>query len=95
MARRLRWKTSTPVWVKCPMARVPNGVANKAVRVAQRPALYRMATKLAVGALGLMAQGKGAFRSLPLAGGWTQGRDLPVPEGGTFMDRYAKTKRGD
>jgi L-lactate dehydrogenase complex protein LldF len=62
--------------------------------VAQRPALYRMATKLAVGALGLMAQGKGAFRSLPLAGGWTQGRDLPAPEGGTFMDRYAKTKRG-
>jgi L-lactate dehydrogenase complex protein LldF len=62
--------------------------------VAQRPGLYRMATKLAVGALGMMAQGKGAFRSLPLAGGWTQGRDLPVPEGGTFMDRYAKTKRG-
>jgi L-lactate dehydrogenase complex protein LldF len=52
-----------------------------------------MATKLAVGALGMMAQGKGAFRSLPLAGGWTQGRDLPAPEGGTFMDRYAKTKR--
>ena len=62
--------------------------------VAQRPALYRMATKLAIGTLGLLAQGKGAFRSLPLAGGWTQGRDLPVPEGGTFMDRYAKTKRG-
>jgi hypothetical protein len=45
-------------------------------------------------ALGLLARGKGTFRSLPLAGGWTKGRDLPAPEpGGTFMARYAKAKR--
>ncbi len=43
--------------------------------------------------LGLLARGRGAFRSLPLAGGWTQGRDLPAPEGGTFMARYAKQQR--
>ena len=35
-----------------------------------------------------------ALRSLPLAGGWTEGRDLPTPEpGGTFMARYAKVQR--
>ncbi len=62
--------------------------------VAQRPGLYRLATKMAVGTLRMIAQGKGRLRSLPLAGGWTKGRDLPVPEGGTFMDRYAKMQRG-
>jgi L-lactate dehydrogenase complex protein LldF len=62
---------------------------------AKRPAMYRAATRTAIGALSLLARGKGAFTWLPLAGGWTQGRDLPAPEpGGTFMARYAKAKRG-
>ena len=62
---------------------------------ARRPGLYRLATRAATGALSLLGRGKGAFRSLPLAGGWTAGRDLPVPEaGGTFMARYARTQRG-
>ena len=62
--------------------------------LARRPGLYRLATRAAIGALGLLGRGKGAFRSLPLAGGWTGGRDLPVPEaGGTFMAQYAKTRR--
>lgn len=60
---------------------------------ARRPGLYRLATRTAIGALSLLARGRGAFRSLPLAGGWTKGRDLPVPEGGTFMARYAKMQR--
>ena len=62
---------------------------------AKRPGLYRIATRMGVGALGLLGRGKGAFTSLPLAGGWTEGRDLPVPEGGTFMARYkAQQKQG-
>jgi L-lactate dehydrogenase complex protein LldF len=61
---------------------------------AKRPAAYRAATRLAMGALSLLARGKGRFRSLPLAGGWTAGRDLPAPEaGGTFMARYARAQR--
>ncbi|MCO6415287.1 LutB/LldF family L-lactate oxidation iron-sulfur protein [Siccirubricoccus sp. KC 17139] len=61
---------------------------------ARRPGLYRFATRAAIGALGLLGRGKGAFRSLPLAGNWTKGRDLPVPEpGGTFMSRYAAAQR--
>lgn len=60
---------------------------------AKRPALYRLATRAAVGALSLLGRGRGAFRALPLAGGWTAGRDLPVPEGRTFMAEYARRRR--
>jgi len=60
---------------------------------AKRPGAYRMASRLGVGLMGLLGRGKGAFRSLPLAGGWTAGRDLPVPQGGTFMAQYAKRQR--
>ncbi len=66
---------------------------------AKRPSAYRLATRLGIGALSLLARApwkknRGAFRRLPLAGGWTQGRDLPAPEpGGTFMARYAKARR--
>ncbi|WP_439552960.1 LutB/LldF family L-lactate oxidation iron-sulfur protein [Falsiroseomonas sp.] len=61
---------------------------------ARRPSAYRLATRLGIGALSLLSRGKGAFRWLPFAGGWTEGRDLPAPEpGGTFMARY-KAQQG-
>jgi L-lactate dehydrogenase complex protein LldF len=61
--------------------------------VARRPALYRLATKIAAKTLSLLAGKKGRFASLPFAGGWTAGRDLPAPEGDTFFARYARTQR--
>ncbi|WP_376100137.1 LutB/LldF family L-lactate oxidation iron-sulfur protein [Roseomonas sp. CCTCC AB2023176] len=62
---------------------------------ARRPGWYRTATRAAIGALSLLGRGKGRFASLPLAEGWTKGRDLPAPEpGGTFMARYEKMQRG-
>jgi L-lactate dehydrogenase complex protein LldF len=60
---------------------------------AKRPGMYRMATRMGIATLRLLGRGKGAFTSLPLAGGWTAGRDLPVPEGGTFMARYKARQR--
>ncbi|HYM33573.1 MAG TPA: LutB/LldF family L-lactate oxidation iron-sulfur protein [Candidatus Cybelea sp.] len=61
---------------------------------AKRPNLYRLATRIGIGVLGFMGRGKGRFRSLPLAGGWTDGRDLPAPEGRTFHDLWrAEAKR--
>jgi L-lactate dehydrogenase complex protein LldF len=60
---------------------------------ATRPALYRWATRAAMGTLGLMGRGRGRFGKLPLAGGWTDWRDMPAPEGSTFQAQWAKKRR--
>jgi L-lactate dehydrogenase complex protein LldF len=60
---------------------------------ARRPALYRLATGAAGWGLNLLSRRRGRFTSLPFAGGWTAGRDLPAPEGDTFFSRYAKAQR--
>jgi L-lactate dehydrogenase complex protein LldF len=61
---------------------------------AKRPGWYRAAARIGMGALAMLGRRTGRFRSLPLAGGWTRGRDLPAPEaGGTFMARYAASQR--
>jgi L-lactate dehydrogenase complex protein LldF len=45
--------------------------------------------------LGFFGRPRGRFRFLPLAGGWTQGRDMPAPEGRSFMSLWAeRQKRG-
>ena len=54
---------------------------------------YRLATRLAGGVLGLAGRRRGRFRRLPLASGWTGTRDLPAPEGGTFMAQWASRPR--
>ena len=60
---------------------------------ARRPALYRLATRIAMKALGNLGREQGRFASLPLAYGWTKHRDLPAPEGRTFMDQYRARKQ--
>ncbi len=62
--------------------------------LARHPALYRAVTTLGMGALHLLARGKGRFRWLPLAGGWTDYRDMPAPQGGTFQARWRRERRG-
>jgi len=57
---------------------------------ARRPVLYRAAVSMAMPLLKLAAGRKRRFASLPLAGGWTKWRDLPAPEGRTFMQQYAQ-----
>ena len=60
---------------------------------ARRPALYRAATRAAAWGLGWLGRKQGRLTSLPFAGGWTDGRDLPAPEGDTFFARYARAQR--
>ena len=43
-----------------------------------------------MGVLGMLGRRKGKFRSLPLAGGWTDWRDMPAPEGKTFHQLWAE-----
>jgi L-lactate dehydrogenase complex protein LldF len=59
---------------------------------ARRPSLYRLATGIAMPFLGLLGRGKGRFRSLPLAGGWTRHRDMLAPQGRTFQQQWKARK---
>ncbi len=61
--------------------------------MAQRPAIYRQATGVAVTAMRVWARGRGRISSLPLAGGWTRFRDLPEPGRGTFMQQYSRRRK--
>ena len=60
---------------------------------AKRPRLYRLATGAASRLLGLLGRAHGRFGWLPLASGWTKGRDFPAPEGKTFMSQFAARRR--
>src|SRR5512144_391045 len=57
--------------------------------LARRPALYRLAMRIGLGALGLLGRRKGRFRWLPFASGWTGARDLPAPQGRTFQQMWS------
>lgn len=61
---------------------------------AKRPALYQFASKLGMKALAWFGRDKGKFKSLPLAGGWTDYRDFPTPQGGTFQEQWKARKGG-
>lgn len=57
---------------------------------AQHPRAYAWASRLAARLLRAVANRRGMIRRLPLAGGWTDGRDFPAPSGRTFRDLYAR-----
>jgi len=61
--------------------------------LAQRPVLYALATSTGARALRLMGGRERLIHALPLAGGWTGGRDLPAPQGKTFRELYAQRRR--
>ncbi|MHA1572012.1 MAG: LutB/LldF family L-lactate oxidation iron-sulfur protein [Alphaproteobacteria bacterium] len=58
--------------------------------LARHPRLYHRLLGPAMTVLAAIGRRSGGFRWLPLAGGWTAGRDLPAPEGGTFQDQWAR-----
>jgi L-lactate dehydrogenase complex protein LldF len=58
--------------------------------VARRPRLYRLLTGPAISLLHRLGRRRGGFRRLPFASGWTGERDLPAPQGRTFMQQYAE-----
>jgi L-lactate dehydrogenase complex protein LldF len=63
--------------------------------IAARPALYRRLTRWAIWLLHRLGRGRGRFRHLPLASGWTRHRDFPAPAGDTFMQQYRARRAAD
>jgi L-lactate dehydrogenase complex protein LldF len=59
---------------------------------AQRPKLYRCATRIAVRLLSVMHRGRKTIKRLPFLSGWTATRDMPTPSGKTFIELYKKRK---
>ena len=61
--------------------------------LAARPRAYRAVSGLMNRTLGWLGRWRGNFAWLPLAGGWTDHRDMPAPEkGGTFQAQWAKKR---
>ncbi len=56
---------------------------------ARKPALYRFAARIGSMALRMMGRGKGRTSRLPLASGWTDHRDMPIPTGPTFQAQWS------
>lgn len=61
---------------------------------ARRPRLYHAAARFIAAILGALGKKHGAFRRLPFGRGWTATRDFPAPQGRTFQQLWAETKRG-
>lgn len=61
--------------------------------LARHAALYALATAIGARLLRLLGGRERLIHALPLAGGWTGGRDLPVPQGKTFRELYAQRRR--
>lgn len=62
--------------------------------LAKRPKLYHALTALGVRVLGALGRKRGRFRYLPLAKGWTSVRDMPAPQGRTFLSQWQERSRG-
>jgi L-lactate dehydrogenase complex protein LldF len=60
---------------------------------ARRPAIYAMMTALGARVLSVLGGADRRIRRLPFGGGWTDGRDLPAPEGRTFRELYRRKRR--
>jgi L-lactate dehydrogenase complex protein LldF len=61
--------------------------------LARRPMAYALATWAAAQGLRLWSLGHGRIRRLPLGRGWTEHRDFPAPEGGTFQAQWTGPRR--
>ncbi len=60
---------------------------------ARHPALYGAAARVGVRVLRLLGGRRRSIRHLPFGGGWTDGRDMPAPQGHTFRELYARRQR--
>jgi L-lactate dehydrogenase complex protein LldF len=62
--------------------------------LASHPGMYAVATRVGVRVLRWLGGAGGMIHSLPLGRGWTEGRDMPAPQGKTFRELYAAKRAG-
>ncbi|MBT4889048.1 MAG: iron-sulfur cluster-binding protein [Rhodospirillales bacterium] len=62
--------------------------------LARRPRTYRLVMEIGTGLLTKLAPRNGRFKNLPFAKGWTSKRDLPAPQGKTFMAQWKQRSNG-
>ena len=60
--------------------------------LARRARIYRAVAAATAWVLSHLAGRRGRFRRMPFAAAWTATRDLPAPEGGTFVGLWHKQK---
>jgi len=58
--------------------------------LARHPTSYRLASALMIRFLRLLGARRGRIARLPFAHGWTAGRDMPAPEGGSFHAQWRR-----
>ena len=63
--------------------------------VARRPALHEALARLAARVLKLLGRGRARISRLPMAAGWTASRDLPAPQGRTFLEQWQDRRSGE
>ena len=63
-------------------------------QLARRPWIYGLVARAAVRVLAFWGRDQGRIAKIPFAGGWTDGRDFPAPEGRTFQSQWAATRKG-
>lgn len=62
---------------------------------AKRPRLYHVLASVMTRILARRAGGRGRLSRLPLMQAWMSVRDLPAPQGKTFHQLYARSRRQD
>ena len=60
--------------------------------VARRPRLYRLGARLFARSLALLGDDDARLRRLPLGGSWTAWRDMPAPQGESFVHAWQRRR---
>ena len=62
-------------------------------RLLRAPWLYRQLTRVALPVLASVGRRKGHFSKVIVPNGWTEARDLPAPQGHSFLNQWRREQR--